>query len=707
MADDALLMGAVAYDPKVVTIWDGFRRWFDGQGLAFDYVLYSNYERQVEDLLAGRIHAAWNSPLAWVRARRLAEAPGVGVRALAMRDTDRDLTSVVVVRADSPITEVGRPAGQDRRHRRGRLAPGHAAPARPPARLRPGAGADFEVRRFDVGVGLHGDHIGGERDAAARPGRRRGRRRLHDRRQPPALHPGGDPAGRRDPDPRPDRPLRPLQHDRARDAGPADAVEPVRRLLLAMDYGDPEVRPLLDLEGLKQWQAGRTTGYAAAGGGGRRPRLLRREGGDHRCRLSTLRTSASTRAPTSWSTGPWPRWPRAAGSTVPGRDPHLAVHLPAWARAQGHRSIGRRPDAVDVEGHRSEAARRLAPAGRARPGRAGRGRRRRRPGPGHLGPGGARRPGRGRRAAAAPGRPRRHGPRSGPTSPPSSTPRPLPASGTRPRPSTGTPPSSSRRRGRGRRRPGHDLPGRERAGRPRRPGPLPRPDPPPLPGGRAVPRRPGRRRGPPRRGLHPPGRAARRPARHVGRRRPGVAADPARRARLLARRLPAVGARRGHVPRPALASSSATPPTRSPAQVAHLALPDEARHVAFGDGPPRAPDRRPTRASAAGCGPPSSAATTPWPRRPGSTPTSSTPWSCWPPATWAPAAHRRRLGPGRSRSRPRWTRAGAAGSPGSASRPARRPSCPRCTPATSCDRQVTRPAGTNSDEAPIRPFARP
>ena len=62
------LMGAVAYDPKVVTIWDGFRPWFAAHDLDFDYVLYSNYERQVEDLLAGRIHAAWNSPLAWVRA---------------------------------------------------------------------------------------------------------------------------------------------------------------------------------------------------------------------------------------------------------------------------------------------------------------------------------------------------------------------------------------------------------------------------------------------------------------------------------------------------------------------------------------------------------------------------------------------------------------------------------------------------------------
>ncbi len=57
-----LLMGAVAYDPKVVTIWDGFRRWFADQGLDFDYVLYSHYERQVEDLVAGRIDAGVELP---------------------------------------------------------------------------------------------------------------------------------------------------------------------------------------------------------------------------------------------------------------------------------------------------------------------------------------------------------------------------------------------------------------------------------------------------------------------------------------------------------------------------------------------------------------------------------------------------------------------------------------------------------------------
>ncbi len=49
--------------PQGGPIWEGFRAWLRGEGLAFDYVLYSNYERQVEDLVAGRIGLAWNSQL--------------------------------------------------------------------------------------------------------------------------------------------------------------------------------------------------------------------------------------------------------------------------------------------------------------------------------------------------------------------------------------------------------------------------------------------------------------------------------------------------------------------------------------------------------------------------------------------------------------------------------------------------------------------
>ena len=158
-------MGAVAYDPKVVTIWEGFRAHLRAAGLPFDFVLYSHYERQVEDLVAGRIDAAWNSPLATLRAGRLAAAAGRRTTELVMRDTDRDLTSVVVVLAESPHTAVADLVGQP-------LAVG--AVDSPQATLIPlsalrrhGVGTDPDtVRRFDVGVGLHGDHIGGERNAA-------------------------------------------------------------------------------------------------------------------------------------------------------------------------------------------------------------------------------------------------------------------------------------------------------------------------------------------------------------------------------------------------------------------------------------------------------------------------------------------------------------------------------------------------------------
>ena len=259
---DTLLMGAVAYDPKVVTIWDGFRRWFAEADFAFDYVLYSNYERQVEDLLAGRIHAAWNSPLAWVRARRLGEAQGVGVSALTMRDTDQDLTTVVVVRTDSGITE---PAGL-----RGQLV-GVGAIDSPQAtllalhhlqRLGLDLGSDVLIRRYDVGIGLHGDHIGGEREAAAALAAGQldaacmidGNHLLFTRE-------GTLPAGATQVLTQ----TGPYDHCNmtVTDAGPPAAIERFGELLLAMDYGDPEVRPLLDLEGLKQWKPGRTSGYEA------------------------------------------------------------------------------------------------------------------------------------------------------------------------------------------------------------------------------------------------------------------------------------------------------------------------------------------------------------------------------------------------------------------------------------------------------------
>ena len=42
MGRSTLLLGAVAYDPKVVTIWEGFREFFGGHGLDFDVVLFTS-----------------------------------------------------------------------------------------------------------------------------------------------------------------------------------------------------------------------------------------------------------------------------------------------------------------------------------------------------------------------------------------------------------------------------------------------------------------------------------------------------------------------------------------------------------------------------------------------------------------------------------------------------------------------------------------
>jgi phosphonate transport system substrate-binding protein len=257
-----LLLGAVAYDPKVVTIWDGFKAWFARRDLDFDYVLYSNYERQVEALLDGAIHVAWNSPLAWVRAARLARARGAAVRALAMRDTDRDLTSVIVVSADSPTRTLADLKGK-------RVAVG--AIDSPQATLIPldhlrahglQPGLDFEVQRHDVLGGKHGDHIGGERDAArALAAGRADAACMIDGNHLLFVNEGTLPPGT----------TRVLAQTGRYDhcnltvgpTAPADPVERFRRLVLSMSYDDPEVRPLLDLEGLKAWKEGRVEGYWA------------------------------------------------------------------------------------------------------------------------------------------------------------------------------------------------------------------------------------------------------------------------------------------------------------------------------------------------------------------------------------------------------------------------------------------------------------
>jgi phosphonate transport system substrate-binding protein len=262
---DALLLGAVAYDPKVVTIWDGFEEYFSFHGLMLDTILFTNYERQVEAQLRGHIHVAWNSPLAWLQSQRLAPVVGHEARALAMRDTDRDLTSLIVVRADSPIQTV-----EDLRGKRVAVGAADSPQATlipllalAERGLEPPAG--IHVERHDVLVGKHGDHIGGERDAA---------RALLAGRADAAcmidanhllftkegiLPPGSTRVLMQTP---------PYDHCNFtildEQAGPdrGKALARFREFLLAMSADDPSVARPMELEGVTQWLPGRTEGYA-------------------------------------------------------------------------------------------------------------------------------------------------------------------------------------------------------------------------------------------------------------------------------------------------------------------------------------------------------------------------------------------------------------------------------------------------------------
>ena len=259
MAD--LTMGAVAYDPKVVTIWEGFVDWLALRGFDLDVVLYRTYERQVAGHAAGEVDVAWNSPLAFLLADRVAAARGGFVSGFAMRDTDRDLSSVIVVEEGSPFQSLRDLHGH-------RVAVG--AHDSPQATLIPlgmlhesgvVANRDVEVTAFDVMPGKHGDHVGGERDAA--------RALCSGAVQAACLidanlvafgHDGtwGDTAVR--------VLARTPTYDHcmftAFDGKKEDRVEVFRDHLLSMSFDDPVCRPLLQMEGLREWRRGRVGGMS-------------------------------------------------------------------------------------------------------------------------------------------------------------------------------------------------------------------------------------------------------------------------------------------------------------------------------------------------------------------------------------------------------------------------------------------------------------
>jgi ABC-type phosphate/phosphonate transport system substrate-binding protein len=258
MASDPILLGAVAYDPKVVTIWEGIRAYFRAQGVDLDFALFSNYERQVEELLRGHIDIAWNTPLAHVRVVRRTEGRSVS---LGMRDVDRDFTAKLVVRKDAGIRTLAdlhgkRLAVGSRDSTQARILPLHFLRA---------AGVDLaqvKVLPFDTDVGKHGDT--GTSELAVLAALQRGEAdagTIGD-----LIWVTSQAAGQID-----TRTLEALWTTPGFDHCMFDALpslaeprrEAFRRALFAMSWDDPQHRPILEMEGLKQWVEPRDPGYAS------------------------------------------------------------------------------------------------------------------------------------------------------------------------------------------------------------------------------------------------------------------------------------------------------------------------------------------------------------------------------------------------------------------------------------------------------------
>lgn len=254
-----VLVGAVVYDPKVTIIWDIIARFFESRGFPIDIVYYTNYELQVTSLLEGHIDIAWNSPLAWLDAQHRS---GGTCRAIAMRDTDRDRVSHALVLSDSPYQSLGGLRG---------TPVAFGAKDSPQATLIPigclaesglQPDVDYTPLKFDVLVGKHGDHVGGERDAlqALIDGKAAASWCLDLNWQLWSSDGTADPSRVRI---LATTPLFDHCVFTVREGFDETIEKDFLEHLLAMDYSNPEHKEMMDMEGLKQWELGRTTGFEA------------------------------------------------------------------------------------------------------------------------------------------------------------------------------------------------------------------------------------------------------------------------------------------------------------------------------------------------------------------------------------------------------------------------------------------------------------
>ncbi len=245
-----ILLGAVAYDPKVVTIWEGMRSYFrDEAKLALEVVLFLNYEAQARSIVSSKIDIAWNTNLAYVQSEAWSEkrcAP------IAMRDTDLDWKSVLVSLTGGAVRSIDDVRGKT--IALGSRDSGHAAilPVHFLAEHGMVEGKDYKTVRFDLDVGKHGDTGTSEVDSlkAVLEGKADAAfvgspfwDGVHEKKLVPS---GAVAAVWTSPG---------YNHCMftARPGLESDSRDAFEKALFAMSFDNPRHRPVLEAEGLKKW----------------------------------------------------------------------------------------------------------------------------------------------------------------------------------------------------------------------------------------------------------------------------------------------------------------------------------------------------------------------------------------------------------------------------------------------------------------------
>ena len=258
--------------------FQGLEALFRRRGIEMDWVLYSDYDAMIDDFVEGRIDLAWNGPLGYVKIKRLllqrgssAAAPAphragdpslhAPCQVIAMRDVDFDCVTCFIAGQDSGILTV-----EDLRDKS--FAVGSRSSEQPVLAFHFLRQLGIDPRKGLAEVSFYEDRqtpdlglsLSAERDVIARVSKGEYAAGAVTRRTLEALRESGDPSG---------------QAVRVLWSSPGYShccftaqrgLDPVltnelTEAFLAVDYGDPLGKEVLDAEGCRSFAPGITEGW--------------------------------------------------------------------------------------------------------------------------------------------------------------------------------------------------------------------------------------------------------------------------------------------------------------------------------------------------------------------------------------------------------------------------------------------------------------